>query len=491
MAAADILVVDDRPENIRVLAYLLTAQGYKVRKATSASMALMGIAAEKPDLILTDAMMPEVDGFELCTQIKAQPETRDIPVIFISALDESEDKVKAFEVGAADFITKPFQAEEVLARVRSHLTIYQQRRQLSQQNALLFEEVRERQRVETALRLAETKYRSIFENATEGIFQCTASGQFLSVNPAMARLYGYDSPEDLINSISDIGTQLYAEPKRRDELIAYLRRYDVISNAESKTLRKDGSSIWVSENIRVVRDPKDQFLYYEGTVQDVTERRRIEMELRLQRQQADRLLINILPYQIAQRLKANPKTIAESFEDVAILFADLVDFTTASTEMSAHDLVNLLNQVFSAFDQLAEKYNLEKIKTIGDAYMVAGGLPVPRPDHVDSVAQMALDMQPVIESFTRPDGQPFKLRIGINTGSVVAGVIGIRKFNYDLWGDAVNVASRMEVTGEPGRIQVTETVYNRLQHRYLFKERGSIEVKGRGKMMTYWLLGKA
>ena len=153
-------------------------------------------------------------------------------------------------------------------------------------------------------------------------------------------------------------------------------------------------------------------------------------------------------------------------------------------------LVNLLNQIFSAFDRLAEQFSLEKIKTIGDAYMVAAGLPSPRPDHVEAIAEMALAMQQVTATFEAEVGVPLQIRIGINTGVVVAGVIGTKKFIYDLWGDAVNVASRMESLGEPGLIQVTANTYERLKNSYQLEPRGSIYVKGRGEMETYWLRGR-
>jgi class 3 adenylate cyclase len=148
----------------------------------------------------------------------------------------------------------------------------------------------------------------------------------------------------------------------------------------------------------------------------------------------------------------------------------------------------LLNAIFSTFDQLAEQHGVEKIKTLGDAYMVAGGLPVPREDHAEAIAQMALDMQREIASFQGDDGKPLCLRIGINTGPVVAGVIGIKKFIYDLWGDTVNVASRMESQGVPGCIQVTATTYECLKDKFLFEERGTTLIKGKGEMMTYWLI---
>ncbi|HEY9761619.1 MAG TPA: adenylate/guanylate cyclase domain-containing protein, partial [Trichocoleus sp.] len=368
--------------------------------------------------------------------------------------------------------------------------LYRQRKQLSQQNSLLLTEVRERKQAEQALRAAETKYRSIFENSTAGIFKTCGDGFYISVNPALARMYGYASPEEMMDMVTDIDCQIYVQPKRRDELTAYLKRFSKIQDAESEVFRKDGTTFWISEDIWTVYDEAGQFLYYEGIVHDISERRQMETELRQQRQQADRLLINILPYQIAQRLKVGARTIAESFDHVSVLFADLVDFTAASSEMTPRELVKLLNEIFSAFDRLAVSHALEKIKTIGDAYMVAGGLPVVRPDHDIAIARMALDMQEAMKEFRRPDGAPFQLRIGINTGPVVAGVIGQRKFAYDLWGDTVNIASRMEATGEPERIQVTPELYESLKNTFVFEPRGHVIVKGRGQMTTYWLKGQ-
>lgn len=482
-----ILVVDDQLDNIRVLSSLLVSQGYKVRKATSGLLALETVQAEPPDLILLDINMPSMNGFEVCQQLKASEQTRSIPVIFLSALSDSVEKVQAFQFGAVDYITKPFQTEEVLVRIENQITLHRQQQQLKLQNEQLQQEIAERQRVEDLLRQAEAKYRSIFENATEGIFQITPEGQYLCVNPALARILGYESAEELISSITQIGRQLYVQPKRREELIAFLNQYEQVSGMESEVYRKDGKKIWIVENMQRVCDKTGRLLYYEGTVQDITSRRKMEMELRYQRQQADRLLVNILPPKIAQRLKTHPGAIAASFENVTVLFADLVGFSMASAQISPVQLVELLNQIFSAFDQLAETYELEKIKTIGDAYMVVAGLPTPRADHAEAIARMALDMQQTITQFHKPDGTPFQLRIGINTGPVVAGVIGIKKFTYDLWGDTVNIASRMETLGEPGRIQVTAMTHECLQSQFNLQERGTIFVKGRGEMMTYWL----
>jgi len=213
-------------------------------------------------------------------------------------------------------------------------------------------------------------------------------------------------------------------------------------------------------------------------------------ELETEKERAEQLLLNILPEPVANQLKQSGKFPAEHFEEATILFADIVGFTNLATRIEPLELVNKLNNIFSSFDHLANYYGLEKIKTIGDAYMVVGGLPIPREDHVIAIANMALDMQTYIQTQQDDDGKVLKLRIGINTGPVVAGVIGLQRFIYDLWGDAVNVASRMESHGEPGNIQVTEATYQLLKDRYYLEKRGTIFVKGRGEMTTYWLLGK-
>ena len=207
------------------------------------------------------------------------------------------------------------------------------------------------------------------------------------------------------------------------------------------------------------------------------------------RKQADELLLNILPEPIAEKLKYSPtQTIAQNFSNVSILFADVVDFTPLSSSMNPTEVVSLLNEVFSYFDTLVEKYGLEKIKTIGDCYMVAAGVPLLRTDHAHVITRLALEMRDYI---TQHDFQRRRLsfRIGINSGSVVAGVIGRHKFAYDLWGDAVNTASRMESHGVGNRIQCTEKVYNLLNKRYSFESRGQVAIKGKGLMQTYFLLG--
>ncbi len=366
---ASILVVDDTPDNVRLLSAILTEQGYQVRKALNGQRALATVQEYPPDLILLDVMMPEMTGYEVCEKLKSSPKTRSIPVIFLSALDDVSDKVKAFDVGGVDYITKPFHNKEVLARVANHLTIQNQQKLLEEQTKQL---------------------------------------------------------ED-----------------------------------KNKQLE-----------------------------QEIKERKHVEWALRLAQQKSERLLLNILPAPIAENLKKGEGSLAERFESATVLFADLVNFTSLAARISPLELVSLLNEIFSKFDSLTEKYNLEKIKTIGDAYMVAGGLPVPREDHAEAIANMALDIQHFINNFKTNTGDSFEIRIGIHTGPVVAGVIGTKKFIYDLWGDTVNVASRMESQGVPGSIQVTAEMWEKLKDNYIFEERGLLEIKGKGKMITYWLKGK-
>lgn len=227
-------------------------------------------------------------------------------------------------------------------------------------------------------------------------------------------------------------------------------------------------------------------LYERLAKAELKARRTLEAE----RERSERLLLNILPQPIAQRLKEQPQTIADSFAEVSVLFADIVGFTELSARISPTELVKLLNEIFSLFDHLVEDHELEKIKTIGDAYMVVAGLPEHRSDHAEAIAEMALDMQKTLARFNSKYDQNFRIRIGISTGLVVAGVIGFKKFAYDLWGDTVNTASRMESHGLPNRIQVSESTYNRLKDKYLFEERGEISIKGKGTMKAYLLQGK-
>ncbi|MGI0486970.1 adenylate/guanylate cyclase domain-containing protein [Pantanalinema rosaneae CENA516] len=358
-----ILVVDDVEANRDLLSRRLQRQGHQVVVAEHGRQAIALLQQQPFDLVLCDIMMPEMNGYQVLESLKADPTLRHIPIIMISALDDIESVVRCIELGAEDYLFKPFNPTLLKARINASL-----------------------------------------------------------------------------------------EKKRlRDQEQAYLK------------------------------------------------------QLQAEQEKSERLLLSILPKPVAEQLKqqqhlldqniVEPTSgtrsgIAESFAAATVLFADIVDFTQTSSHRSPIEIVNLLNHIFSAFDYLAERHQLEKIKTIGDAYMVVGGVPTARSDHAAAIADMALDMQDAIVKFNQETGESFSIRIGISTGPVVAGVIGTKKFIYDLWGDTVNTASRMESQGLPNYIQITEATYDCLGDRYLFEERGRIEIKGKGNMLTYWLKGK-
>jgi guanylate cyclase len=211
--------------------------------------------------------------------------------------------------------------------------------------------------------------------------------------------------------------------------------------------------------------------------------------LRDEQQKSELLLLNILPQSIAERLKAATQTIADEFPAASILFADVVDFTPLARRLPPAEVVGLLDRLFSRFDALVEQHGLEKIKTIGDCYMAAAGVPDPRPDHAREAALLALDMRDAVSRSTVAGQPALELRIGINSGPVIAGVIGTKRFLYDLWGDAVNTASRMESHGTPGQIQITRETYELLREEFICRPRGTISVKGKGSMETWYLVG--
>jgi adenylate cyclase len=208
-----------------------------------------------------------------------------------------------------------------------------------------------------------------------------------------------------------------------------------------------------------------------------------------ERERANNLLLNVLPKEIAPILKANRETIADFYQSASVLFADLVGSTPLFSDLEPAEAVDWLNEVFSMFDRLVEKYDLEKIRTIGDNYMVASGVPTPRPDHAQAIASLALDMIEGLEELPSRNGRKMEFRLGINSGSLVAGVIGKTKFHYDVWGDAVNVAARMESHGEPGRIQIGKETFEIIKNDFNCIPRGLIEVKGKGSMETWFLEG--
>ncbi|MEH2028697.1 MAG: adenylate/guanylate cyclase domain-containing protein [Nostoc sp.] len=344
-----------------------------------------------------------------------------------------------------------------------------------------------RKQVENALRESEERYRDLFENANDLIQAVNAYGRFLYVNRAWRETLGYSEAEIANMNIFDI---IHPEFKQ----YCLQRFYRVLSGEKlgqvtATFVTKDGQTIFLEGNINC-KFVEGHPIAIRGIFRNVTQRLAAEAALRHQQEETERLLLNLLPAAISKEIKGEAAGIAEGFTDVTVLFADIIGFSEIAASMSAIQLLNLLNPIFSAFDRLTERYGLERIKTIDDAYMVVGGLHTHRPDHTQAIAIMALDMQTAIALFNTENNQNFSIRIGIHSGSVVAEEIDLNKFTCDLWRDTVNIASCMESQGIAGKIQVTEDIYKCLCDEFLFEKRGQIEVKSKGKMTTYLLIGR-
>jgi len=341
----NILVVDDMEANRTLLSRRLTRDGHRVTTAEGGRQALGLLEIDDFDLVLLDLMMPEMNGFEVLTRIKADPRLYRIPVIMISALDEVDSVVRCIEAGAEDYLPKPF--NPVLLKARINAGIEKKR-------------WHERERL-------------------------------------------------------------------------YLDRLE---------------------------DEKEKF---------------------------ERLLLNILPQQIIGRLNDGETIIADRFDNVSVLFSDLVGFTEISSTLAPTELVSYLNALFSGFDAIAQELGVEKIKMIGDAYMVVAGVPEPRADHAQAIAEMGLRMIAAVERAKREQGAPFTARIGIHSGPVVAGIIGTHRFVYDVWGDTVNLASRLETLSEANRIQVSAATAALLADGFELEPRGQIAIKGKGRQNAFFL----
>jgi adenylate cyclase len=346
--AGKILVVDDNASNRDLLVRRLTREGHRASEAESGRRALEILAVEEVDLVLLDLVMPDMNGLAVLEWLKADERLREIPVIMISGLQETDGVIRCIEAGAEDYLPKPF--NPVLLRAR--------------------------------------------------------------IDACLERKRWHDRERH------------------------YLAR------------------------------------------------------LETEKERSEALLRSILPGRIIGRLNDGEVVIADRVEDVTILFCDLVGFTGFASHMAPIRLVDNLNRIFSAFDSLTRDLGVEKIKTIGDAYMAAAGLPEPRPDHAEAAAELAFGMLEALDRFNDGGETAFRVRIGMHTGPVVAGIIGTHRFIYDVWGDTVNVASRLEAYGSPGRIHVSERTRRVLEHRYEFELRGNINIRGKGRMPTAFLVAR-
>ncbi len=332
----------------------------------------------------------------------------------------------------------------------------------------------------------------LLNSTGEGIYGVDLQGNCTFANPACVRLLGFDSTDELLGRNMH-NLVHHSLPNGMPYAMEDCRIYRAFRVGEGVRVddevlwRRDGSS-FPAEYWSYPTEKDGELTGSVLTFVDITERRKMEVRLRNERERAESLLLNVLPAAIAERLKNQPgRTLAERFDAVSVLFADLVGFTPLAARLSPEVGVDLLNDVFTAFDAMSAQHGLEKIKTIGDGYMVVGGAPQATDDRCPTMTRLALDMQSWMTKRAERDGLGLKLRIGINCGPAVGAIIGTKKFQYDLWGDAVNVASRMESSGSPGRIQVTETVKDHLGEGFDIEARGAIDVKGKGRLRTWFV----
>jgi PAS domain S-box-containing protein len=347
---------------------------------------------------------------------------------------------------------------------------------------------------EQRLQDSEERFRQV-TNTIDEVFWMTdpRKNQMLFISQAYERIWGrtcksvIEQPLSFIESIhpNDREAVIAAFPKQKEGL------YDI----EYRIIRSDGGLRWIRDKAFPVKDASGEIYRVVGVAQDITENKNLIRDLNEEKAKTEHLLENILPKSIIGVLKARQRTsvespvIAQRIEQATVLFADIVGFTSFSKSKEAEYVVQQLNQMVHLFDGLVEKYGVEKIKTIGDGYMLAGGVPDYQEDHARRVANVALEMRVELARFNLTNGQTFQLRIGIHSGALIAGVIGTKKYVYDVWGDTVNTASRMESQGLPGEIQVSEDTYRLLSDHYRFEDRGLLAVKGRGEIRVYLLKG--
>ena len=359
-------------------------------------------------------------------------------------------------------------------------------------SVLTFVDITERKKAERRLRESEERIRLLLNSTGEGIYGVDLDGNCTFANPSSLRILGFDSDTDFLGrNMHELvhHTLPNGDPYPMTECQIYLafREGRGVHVDNEVMWRGDGSS-FQAEYWSYPMEQDGQLVGSVLTFVDITERRRLETHLRNENARAERLLLNVLPAEIARQLKAQPgKTIAQQFEQITALFADIVGFTPLSARLDPAEAVAILNEVFTAFDRIAANHGVEKIKTMGDGYMVVAGAPIPRDDHCDAIARTALEMREWMNDRVADDGIKLRVRIGVNSGRAVGAVIGTTKFAYDLWGDTINVASRMESSGEPGRIQVAEGAFSRLRGKYVLEPRGTIEIKGKGEMETWFL----
>jgi len=483
-----ILVVDDTEVNLTLIQNLLSYSDYDVVTARDGLDALTMMQQQTIQLLIVDWMMPRMDGIELIKAIREQFADPYRYIIMLTGKQERDAVITGLNAGADDFLTRPFNARELEARVAIGIRIIE-----------LENKMRD-------LILMTERAKQIWEATTDSIVQLIClldrDGHVLRANGVVEKWRLSSAYQASGVHISKLMGKVYRDAGDKLEKIWEIAKEKLAQGMEYDCECKDEKQ---NTHFDIHFQPINPFgglaeqeeSFAAVSIQDVTERKRLEINLQdanaqlaIERDKADNVLLNVLPRPIAERLKAGENTIAEYHEQATVLFADLVGFTPLTVALSPRQLMEILNTIFSTFDSMTQKHGVEKIKTIGDAYMAVAGIPDSVPDHAQRIGKLALGMLHIMNVINDHVGIDLELRIGIDSGHVVAGVIGSAKFSYDLWGDVVNTASRMESTGQAGKIQVTDRAYEILKDHFTFEKRGLVDVKGKGLILTYWLTGE-
>ncbi|NJM46544.1 MAG: response regulator [Alkalinema sp. RU_4_3] len=464
-AGGTILIVDDTPGNLRLLSSALVQQGYAVRNAINGSLALSGAKTIRPDLILLDIMMPGMDGYEVCRRLKQDPQTQDIPIIFISAIDGSVDKVKAFEVGGVDYVSKPFQIEEVLVRIEHQLRISNLQSRLEEQNLRLQEDSQNRQSLELY-------YRQLWEGSSDGMYRTLADGTITEVNQAFADLLGYDSPTQLIaQNIAD----LYTQPACWHEFVAQMQQKGQVNNLESEMRQLSNEVIWISTTAQSLTNEVGQVLSYEGRIQEMQDRNAIAQREN-SRRRLRRLLISLFPKAVAKRFIHDPQNrFAQNFAQVTLLLI-AIDSADLLPQNYPDKIINTFNQVFNLVETIAAKHGIEHLRSMGTTILVAAGVPTPQDDHADRILRFALDLQEQI--------RPLPMHMGIHSGPIVAGIVGVeQRLTYELYGETLTYAHYLIHQSIQEKILLSAATHAALSGSYNLKDNTS------GTLESYWLDG--
>jgi adenylate cyclase len=460
-----ILIVDDTPGNLKLLSLALVQQGYEVRNAINGSLALSGAKTIRPDLILLDIMMPGMDGYEVCERLKQDPQTQDIPVIFMSAIDGVVDKVKAFDVGGVDYVNKPFQIEEVLVRIAHQLQIGHLQSRLEEQNLQLQQDARNRQSLELY-------YQQLWEGSSDGMYRTTPDGSFTAVNQAFAEVMGYDTPGQLVDGGKN-AADFYVQPARWHEFVAQIQQQGRVIDFSTAVRQRDGEVIWLATTAQAVTDEVGQVISYEGRIQALPDKTAIAQRDN-HRRRLRRLLISLFPKVIAKQFIRDPQNrCVGAFPQTTLLSIVIVDadgFDPTDPAM----LIDRVNQVMQCLETTAERHGIEYVRSLGTTFLVAAGVPTPQRDHADRIVQFALDL--------RSQTLPWPIRMGIHSGPIVAGIVGgEQRLSYELYGQPCAIVQQLVDQGKPAQILVSAATRQALIGNYGFQTHAT------GLLESYWL----